>query len=795
MADDTRQNTQAFLDAVSGVQSALAQRNGRASVLTPNQTLNTAFGPPAAGGFSSGTPVTPEPGNAVRLIDFPANINTNLTPRSNEAFGFPVLRAFSNVELVRLAIETRKDQIETLDWSVKIKDPLKGEKGENPDCRTIERFLDRPDGVNDFATWSRMLLEEMLVIDAPAIERVRNRKGQLAGLVIVPGDTIHPLLDSTGRRPMGPKIPAYQQIIKGKPWVNLTNDDMLYIPRNPRPGKIYGYSPVEQTIVTIQTLMKRQTGQLAYFTEGNIPAGILTGPEGWTVSQLAEMQNAFNEQLKNVASRPSTLIWTPFGTRYQEFKEAPLKQEFDEWLARIIQYAFNLPPTPFIRAMNRSTANNDSDRGKEEGLLPIKLWLKRILDRVIADDMGHPELEFVWTDVAEVDLEKQAKVDDLYLRNGSVTINEVRDRRGLQPVEGGDDLLVYSPTGVTPLDVLLEMAELGISQNGVNGANAPQPNAKNPEDANPNGTKMPKGKGPPDGHKPGSVKRGIPQITEEAPANKLAKATQRKVTVSMTRAKARRGEAALRETSLKALRKTGDSAAAQIERKLRAIHKAEATDPITSADDKDSIRKKAEAITAALSLFDFTALKVSFQLTLYELYLDGAVTGYAGSGLEVTEDVQKQLEAEAKTYAEDRVAEVFSPTSDTGIVSSTTDQLTTEVAKGLGEGKTASQIADAVQASAIFSEDRADRIASHEASMANAAGAATAFIAVSSQGVSVLKYWETMDDEKVEPICAENEDAGPIPLDKAFPSGDMNVPAHNNCRCSVGAVFGEIAAA
>ena len=55
------------------------------------------------------------------------------------------------------------------------------------------------------------------------------------------------------------------------------------------------------------------------------------------------------------------------GTKYQAFKDSPLKDDFDEWLARIVAFAFSLPPTPFVRQMNRGTAGADQDRGQEEG--------------------------------------------------------------------------------------------------------------------------------------------------------------------------------------------------------------------------------------------------------------------------------------------------------------------------------------------------------------------------------------------------------------------------------------------
>jgi hypothetical protein len=61
------------------------------------------------GGFSPRAPIAPASAEPVRAWDFPVAINSVVRPRAHEPFGFAELRAFSNVELLRLAIETRKD--------------------------------------------------------------------------------------------------------------------------------------------------------------------------------------------------------------------------------------------------------------------------------------------------------------------------------------------------------------------------------------------------------------------------------------------------------------------------------------------------------------------------------------------------------------------------------------------------------------------------------------------------------------------------------------------------------------
>jgi hypothetical protein len=392
--------------------------------------------------FSPGQPLAPTDQEAVRVWDFPVGVNANITPRSAEAFGFAHLRAFANVELVRLAIETRKDQLEALLWRFTPRAGVADTPALQARAAQLTQFWRRPDGTHHFATWLRLALEDLLAIDAPAFEKRRDRAGRLIGLDVVPGDTLKLLVDETGRTPLPPH-PAYQQIIKGRVWADLTTDDLLYAPRNRRPNHLLGFGPVEQIVVTLQTLISRQAAQLAYFTEGNAPQGFLTAPEGWGPSQIRELQLWLNSQLSGQPSERAKLIWTPAGASYQALKDPPLKDDFDEWLARIVAFAFSLPPTPFVRQMNRATAGEDQDRGLEEGLAPLKLWVKRLIDGVNEDEFGETDLDFAWLDMPQIDSSAQSNMDDKDLRNGSASINEVRQRRGLAPVEGGETPRIY----------------------------------------------------------------------------------------------------------------------------------------------------------------------------------------------------------------------------------------------------------------------------------------------------------------------------------------------------------------
>ncbi|MGA8401060.1 MAG: hypothetical protein WB697_14310, partial [Stellaceae bacterium] len=200
------------------------------------------------------------------MWDYPVGVNTIYTPRSYEAISFAELRRLADAhDITRLAIETRKDQLERLDWAIRVKSARTARPDAASRVAAVAEFWRRPDGERSFATWLRALMEDLLVLDAPVLELRRNRGGALIGLDIVDGATIKLLVDETGRRPR-PPAPAYEQVIKGRPWKLLTSDELLYLPRNPRPHKAYGFGPVEQIVMTVNIALRRQVMQLQHFT-------------------------------------------------------------------------------------------------------------------------------------------------------------------------------------------------------------------------------------------------------------------------------------------------------------------------------------------------------------------------------------------------------------------------------------------------------------------------------------------------------------------------------------------------
>jgi hypothetical protein len=230
-------------------------------------------------------PVAPDD-VAGRALDYQTGYNQNLTPRALEPVSFTQLRVLAeSYDLMRLVIETRKDQVSRMKWNVKYRDVNK-----QPDARTdkINKFLLQPDRDHDWDVWVRALVEDMLVIDAATIYPRKTRGGELYALDLVDGATIKRVIGQDGRTPM--EGPAYQQVLKGVVAADFTRDELMYRMRNWRVHRIYGYSPVEQVITTVNIALRRQMNQLQYYTEGNVPEALIGVPENWTTEQIRQFQ-------------------------------------------------------------------------------------------------------------------------------------------------------------------------------------------------------------------------------------------------------------------------------------------------------------------------------------------------------------------------------------------------------------------------------------------------------------------------------------------------------------------------
>ena len=177
---------------------------------------------------------------------------------------------------------------------------------------------------------------------------------------VMDGALVKRVIDENGLTPAPPN-PAYQQILHGLAAVNYTTDDLLYLPRNKRSHRLYGFSPVEQCVMMVNIALRRSIAQLNYFTEGNIPEALISCPPEWRPAQIREMQEIFDGMLRGDLAARSGAKFVPGGLSVQFTKDALLKDDFDEWLARIICFAFSRSRTDCVRKANEQGVVADAE--------------------------------------------------------------------------------------------------------------------------------------------------------------------------------------------------------------------------------------------------------------------------------------------------------------------------------------------------------------------------------------------------------------------------------------------------
>lgn len=108
---------------------------------------------------------------------------------------------------------------------------------------------------------------------------------------------------------------------------------------------------------------------------------------------------------------------------------------------------------------------------------------------------------------------------------------------------------------------------------------------------------------------------------------------------------------------------------------------------------------------------------------------------------------------------------------------------------GRSYGETAKLIEEQGEAG-VFSRARAELIAVNQ--VGHAFGEGNMDIVeglIEETGSIVEKAWQTVNDDRVTPECAENEARGWIGFNEGFPSGDEQAPRASNPRCRCVTVF------
>jgi hypothetical protein len=692
-------------------------------------------------------PAVAPAGTEPRALDYQFSINTQFqTRRTESGVSYQQLRALARgYDLLRLVIETRKDQVAAIPLSIRVRKDdnethadAKKRNVADPRIKELTDFFRNPDGTG-WQAWIRKALEDVFVVDALSILPRWTVAGKIGRLEIIDGATIDKKIDTQGRTPDAPSV-GYQQILKGMPAIDLIAPlpfplrsivgptdlpELVYRPRNVLADKIYGFSPVEQILTTVNIALRRQMSQLSYYTDGNINDALISVDESWGAAEIKRFQDMYDGTAGLIDAR-RRMRFLPAWKAITFPRAEVLKDEFDEWLARIVCYAFSVAPTWAVKQNNRATANQASETADEEGLQPILDWIVELLTYLIQTFWGYTDIEATFEDKTEPDPLKRAQVHQIYLDEEVITVNEVREELGRDPLPGGD-VPKAAPAAEQPV---AEKSILGLL-----------------------------------------VKQLRVIAKADSPPKPLAVSPDQNFPGRATA-----------ETDIETV------VAAELDELGKKLA------PVIVAGYEQETPAQQIADDLDLDPLDDLAVPVSDVLKSVAV----KTARRALQSLEVREKGVFNLANEnAAAYARARGAElvgrkwvdgelVANPDARWAITEATRDNLRELIEKAYTDGMTPAQLKTAIQDSTEFSAARAKTIAKTETAMASVSGSIEGWKA---SGLVTGKQSLLSDDHDEDDECDEAAEQGVIPLDEAFDNSSQGPPYHPRCNCSLIAIL------
>ena len=345
------------------------------------------------------------------------------------------LRRFAETPVARKAINTVKDRIAGMRWRVQ---PRKGRAIEElplgaERIAVLGDNFDAPNSDDSFRSFAEQVLEDVIVGGFGAIElQATGDASHPLAMWPVDGSTIRMKADWNGE----PASPRYVQASgrhgpQGQ--IALNDDELCYIRLNPRTHTPFGLGRLKVAFETVNEflsahryaarLASNSVVQYALWLQDLGPAQHERLIHWWQ----DEIEGTGRVPILSVESKPEVL-------RFGQGNDSDLRLAWQEFLLRVIADAFDLPPF-FLGVehdVNRSTAAELTDVAFRQAIVPTaRLFAEHLTRDAIGKKLGWSDLEFVFTDVDAKNERDEVEIQEILLRSGVLTVNEVRRMRGL----------------------------------------------------------------------------------------------------------------------------------------------------------------------------------------------------------------------------------------------------------------------------------------------------------------------------------------------------------------------------
>jgi hypothetical protein len=351
------------------------------------------------------------------------------------------LRRFGETPVARKAINSIKDRIACMQWQVRPKNSRKVDEIPSAAARIqlLTDNLDSPNPDDSFRSLAEQVLEDIIVGGFGAMEiQTTGDAARPLSLWPVDGATIRLRSQWDG----SPDSPRYVQAtgrvgVEGN--IVLNDDELCYIRLNPRTHTPFGLGRLEVAFETINSFLgaHRYAARLA----SNAVVQYALWLQDITPAHHERLIRWWQDDIEGTGRVPILSIENkPEVLRFGGGTDADLRLGWQEFLLRIIADAFDLPPflLGLEQDVNRSTAEEASQQAFRNAVIPTaRLFAEHMTRDVIGKKLGWHEFEFVFNDLESRNEREEAEIQEILLRSGVLTVDEVRAMRGLSPMKGG----------------------------------------------------------------------------------------------------------------------------------------------------------------------------------------------------------------------------------------------------------------------------------------------------------------------------------------------------------------------
>ena len=360
-------------------------------------------------------------------------------------------------EWVRAAINVRKTQISSAEWDIVPYDK-ENDKFSPELAAKVKHLFDAPNPrAESFRSFIEPIVEDVLVLDAGVVEKVRTLRTEVAELWGVDGGKIKisSLWDGD------PAETRYWWYPDGQPRAAFLNDDMIYIMANPSTYRSVGLSPME----TLKATIDAEISGANYNTrqvQNAAPDGMLDLGEGARPEHVDQFKSYWQAEVAGKGAM--AFIGGSKNAKFIPFRSSNRDMQFLEWqiyLVRKIAAVFGLSPQDLgvTFDINRATSEVQAEQTEDRGLRPLLALIQDYLTREVVWDAGFggPDnnLAFRFTRLNLKESLSRAQMYKLGLAGVSwMTVNEARVADGREPLQGDqyNQLMVITPTGAVSLD-------------------------------------------------------------------------------------------------------------------------------------------------------------------------------------------------------------------------------------------------------------------------------------------------------------------------------------------------------